>query len=152
MASRRGAGEGSLAKNATTGLWEVRIELSPDQLTGARRRKVVRRKNKSDAIEQLRKLKAELHTRGDLPIGVPTVAQWTDFWHKNIDITRSKARAGRRSHLSRYILPAVGKFKLDRLDDRDLQRFVQRMIVAKGRQQHPLVQHRSLLKPQWTLR
>ena len=134
MVSRRGAGEGSLAKNASTGLWEVRIELPPDPLTGARRRKVVRRKNKSDAIEQLRKLKAELHTRGDLPTGVPTVAQWTDFWQKNIDITRSKAktRAGRRSHLSQYILPAVGKVKLDRLDDRDLQRMVQRMVVAKG--------------------
>ena len=35
MANRRGAGEGSLAKNATTGLWEVRIELPSDPLTGA---------------------------------------------------------------------------------------------------------------------
>ena len=102
MASRRGASEGSLAKNATTGLWEVRIELPPDPLRAARRQKVVRRKNKSDAIEQMRKLKSELTTRGDLPTGIPTVAQWTDFWQKNIDITRSKAktRAGRRIHLS----------------------------------------------------
>ena len=134
MASRRGAGEGSLAKHATPELWEGRIELPPDPSTGARRRKVVRRKNKSDAIEQLRKLKSELHTRGNLPTGIPTVAQWTDFWQKNIDITRSKAktRAGRRSHLSQCILPAVGKVKLHRLNDRDLQRFVQRMVVAKG--------------------
>jgi integrase len=134
MASRRGAGEGGLAKNASTGLWEVRIELPPDSLTGARRRKVVRRKAKGEAIAEMRRLKSELQARGDLPTGIPTIAQWADFWQKNIDITRSKARtrAGRRSHLTQYILPAVGGVKLDRLDDRDLQHFVERMVIAKG--------------------
>jgi hypothetical protein len=94
---------------------------------------VVRRKVKGDAIAEMRRLKSELQTRGDLPTGIPTIAQWADFWQKNIDITRSKARtrAGRRSHLTQYIVPAVGKVKLDRLDDRDLQRFVERMVITK---------------------
>lgn len=50
----RGKGEGSLHKNSN-GLWEVKIELPRDR-DGKRRRKVVRRKNKSDAIQVLREL------------------------------------------------------------------------------------------------
>lgn len=134
MVSRRGPGEGSLKKNATTGLWEVRIELPPDPETGDRRRKVVRRKNKNEAIEEMRRIKSELHARGDLPTGVPTVAEWITFWDRNIDLTRSRAktRATRRTHFSQYILPPLGRVKIDRISDVDLQRFVQRMVVSKG--------------------
>jgi integrase len=133
-AKRRAAGEGSLRENKTTGLWEVRIELPSDLITGERRRKVVRRATHDAAVLELRRLQKDLATHGDLPSAVPTVADWLAVWYRDLDILKSKhrSRAVRRSHISQYLVPALGNVRLNRLGDEDLKRLLDLIVVKKG--------------------
>lgn len=116
----RGKGEGSLHKNSS-GLWEVKIELPRDR-DGKRRRKVVRRKNKSDAIKILRELKAELDKAGDLATSSVTLEAWSKHWLTE----RAKKLApntvnGYRVAFRDYINPLLGKRKLDKLTPQDIK-------------------------------
>jgi integrase len=131
---RRASGEGSLAQNKTTGLWEVRVELPVDLATGKRRRRVIRRASRDDAVAELRELQRDLNLRGDLPTALPTVAQWLDFWYREIDILKSKpkSRATRRSHISQYLVPAIGTVRLNRIADDNLKDLLDLIVVKKG--------------------
>lgn len=116
----RGKGEGSLHKNSN-GLWEVKIELPRDR-DGKRRRKVVRRKNKADAIKVLRELKAELDKTGDLATSSVTLEAWSEHWLTE----RAKKLApntvnGYRVAFRDYINPMLGKRKLDKLTPQDIK-------------------------------
>jgi integrase len=116
----RGKGEGSLYKNSN-GLWEVKIELPRDR-DGKRRRKVVRRKSKSDAIQVLRELKAELAKTGDLATSSVTLETWSEHWLAE----RAKKLApntvnGYRVAFRDYINPMLGKRKLDKLTPQDIK-------------------------------
>lgn len=116
----RGKGEGSLHKNSN-GLWEVKIELPRDR-DGKRRRKVVRRKSKSDAIQVLRELKAELAKTGDLATSSVTLEAWSEHWLSE----RAKKLApntvkGYRVAFRDYINPLLGKRKLDKLTPQDIK-------------------------------
>lgn len=116
----RGKGEGSLYKNSN-GLWEVKIELPRDR-DGKRRRKVVRRKSKSDAIQVLRELKAELAKTGDLATSSVTLEAWSEHWLTE----RAKKLApntvnGYRVAFRDYINPLLGKRKLDKLTPQDIK-------------------------------
>lgn len=116
----RGKGEGSLHKNSN-GLWEVKIELPRDR-DGKRRRKVVRRKSKSDAIQVLRELKAELAKTGDLATSSVTLESWSEHWLAE----RAKKLApntvnGYRVAFRDYINPMLGKRKLDKLTPQDIK-------------------------------
>lgn len=116
----RGKGEGSLHKNSN-GLWEVKIELPRDR-DGKRRRKVVRRKNKSEAIQVLRELKAELAKTGDLATSSVTLESWSEHWLAE----RAKKLApntvnGYRVAFRDYINPLLGKRKLDKLTPQDIK-------------------------------
>lgn len=116
----RGKGEGSLHKNSS-GLWEVKIELPRDR-DGKRRRKVVRRKSKSDAIQVLRELKAELAKTGDLATSSVTLEAWSEHWLTE----RAKKLApntvnGYRVAFRDYINPLLGKRKLDKLTPQDIK-------------------------------
>lgn len=116
----RGKGEGSIHKN-TNGLWEVKIEL-PRGIDGKRRRKVVRRKSKADAITELRKLKAELAKVGNLSTSSVTLEEWSDHWLTE----RAKKLApntitGYRTSFVEYINPLLGKKRLDKLTPQDVK-------------------------------
>lgn len=116
----RGKGEGSLHKNSN-GLWEVKIELPRDR-DGKRRRKVVRRKSKSEAIQVLRELKAELDKTGDLATSSVTLEVWSEHWLAE----RAKKLApntvnGYRVAFRDYINPLLGKRKLDKLTPQDIK-------------------------------
>lgn len=116
----RGKGEGSIHKN-TNGLWEVKIEL-PRGIDGKRRRKVVRRKNKADAITELRKLKAELAKTGNLSTSSVTLEDWSEHWLTE----RAKKLApntitGYRTAFVEYINPLLGKKRLDKLTPQDVK-------------------------------
>lgn len=116
----RGKGEGSLHKNSN-GLWEVKLELPRDR-DGKRRRKVVRRKSKSDAIQVLRELKSELAKTGDLATSSVTLEAWSEHWLAE----RAKKLApntvnGYRVAFRDYINPLLGKRKLDKLTPQDIK-------------------------------
>lgn len=116
----RGKGEGSISKLAN-GLWEVKIELPRDR-DGKRRRKVVRRKNKSDAIKVLRDLKAELAKTGDLSTSSVTLETWSEHWlTERAKKLAPNTVAGYRVAFRDYINPMLGKKKLDKLTPQDVK-------------------------------
>ena len=131
-ASRRGSGEGSLAKDEVTGLWVARVELPPHPITGVRRRRVQRRKNKGEAATLLQTMLAELREQGDLPTSTPTVAGWLDHWYRDIDKSKPSTRRVCRTHISQYLVPALGKVKIDHISDADLKRMADLIVVHKG--------------------
>ncbi len=116
-----------------SGLWRVRIELPPDLATGRRRHKEFSRVRESDALAEMRRIQSELRVRGDMETTSPTVTQWLDRWYREIDVKVSKprTRGTRRTHIKEYLVPALGKLKLDRLDDKDLKKLVDLMVIDK---------------------
>jgi integrase len=111
----RGKGEGSLYKNSQ-GLWTTSIELPPG-LDGKRRRKVIRRKVKSEAMKEMQATIAQLRKSGDLSTSSTTVEKWLTYWLDNIvePNERPKTTAGYRSVVTNHIIPAIGNAKLERV-------------------------------------
>jgi integrase len=111
---RRDAGAGALFQDSR-GLWTARVEL-PTGPDGKRRQKVIRSKSKDAASTKLKALMAELGRAGDLPTSSPTVASWMNDWlSKPTRSTKVRTTDGYRGYVDRYIVPAIGKIRLDRL-------------------------------------
>lgn len=113
--ARRTKGTGGLYQRASDGMWVCAIELP--NLDGNRRRKVIVRAKKADAIKELRKLRQELERIGDLRTSSPTLSVWLDVWWERYAMKNLKvsARDVYRSRIDRYIKPSIGKVRLDRL-------------------------------------
>src|SRR5699024_7659072 len=67
----RSKGDGSIYQRKSDGMWCALIEL-PRATDGRRRRKTIVRKYKQDLVAEMRKVRAELAERGDLPTSSPT--------------------------------------------------------------------------------
>jgi integrase len=112
----RGKGEGSLAKDKKTGLWTARVELPPGP-DGKRRRKVIRRKDKKQAMDEMDALKSELKKHGNLPTSSLTVGRWLRYWIDELapqDI-RPKSYASYKSTVDGWLIPLLGRHKVDSL-------------------------------------
>ena len=112
---RRDAGQGSLFYDESSGLYTARVELP--SVAGVRRRKVVRAKTKQEAQRKLRALLSELDRSGDLASSSPTVAAWSGQWLDRIAAQRLKPSTLEtyRGYVARYIVPSIGKVRLDKL-------------------------------------
>lgn len=113
---RRAKSTGGLYQRKADGMWCAQLELpSPDPTK--RRRKVIVRARKADALNELRRVRREFERAGDLPTSSPTVAQWCDLWWKRYGMTRLKVstRDTYRSKIEQYIKPSIGKIRLDKL-------------------------------------
>lgn len=112
----RGKGEGALFKNGR-GLWEVRIEL-PRGPGNERRQKVIRRKDKKDAMAEMEQLKAELKKHGNLPTSNITVERWLRHWVDDIlpaSEIRPKSYASYKSTVDGWLIPLLGRHKIETL-------------------------------------
>ena len=113
-------GEGSIKQDKTTGLWVVRIEL-PGGLDGKRRRKVVRRAKRADAVVVMRELRAELQKSGDLATSAVTLEKWSEHWlAQRAEKLSPNTIAGYRTAFNDYINPMLGKRRLDKITTTDL--------------------------------
>lgn len=111
---RRLRGTGGLYQRASDGMWVGAVTLP--SIAGNRRRKVVVRAKKEDAIKELRKLRLELDKRGDLGGASPTLESWCEDWMKRYGRKRKPTNWERdQSTIDRYIVPALGKVKLDKI-------------------------------------
>jgi integrase len=125
----RGKGEGSIFKDSR-GLWNGVIELPP--LNGARRRKKIRRKSKTELVKAMTEAKTELARLGDLPTASQTVEQWFSYWLRQTSKeVRPNTFDGYRRTVENHIVPAIGKVKLDKLTAAHIRR-VHDGILAKG--------------------
>lgn len=112
---RRPRGTGGLYQRASDNMWCATVELPPT-LDGKRRRKTIVRAKKSDAIKALREANKQA-AGGTLHTGIPTLTEWVEVWWRdyapdNIKVTRN---AGYRTEINRYILPRLGRMRLDRI-------------------------------------
>lgn len=143
--TRRDAGSGGLYQDSR-GLWTAVIEL-PER-DGKRRRKVIRRAKKGDAQVALRDARKELDRTGDLSTSSPTVATWMALWLERIAAPRLKPRtlSTYRGYVERYIVPTIGKARLDKLTPAHVRKVHDR-ITGEGLSTTTALQaHRILAK------
>lgn len=139
----RGKGEGSVYKDEARGLWVGTIELS--SLNGVRRRKTVRRKRKTDLLEELARLRGEFKKQGDLPTASMTVEQWFRLWLKMVsEEVRPNTASNYRTVTDKYILPNIGKVKLDRVTGAHLRKVYEGMRELGMSSTYALNAHRIM--------
>ena len=144
----RGKGEGSIFRDETRGLWTAVIELPPDLTTGKRRRKTIRRKDKGDLLEARSKLLITLDQTGDLTTASPTLKTWVTTWLKHIASNDVKPRtlSTYRSYMNQYVLPSIGRYRLDQLTPAHVRR-VHEAVIEQGLSPTTALQaHRILAK------
>lgn len=125
-----------ITKNTKTGLYEYVFELDPTYTADGkkvRNRKVVRRKNKTALIEEVKRLEVELNTFGELVTGTLTVQQWFARWIEDMEKElRPNTMTNYRSVVKQHIVPGLGPgTKLDKLTA-DKVRNVYKQMAAKG--------------------
>ena len=131
----RGKGEGALFKDGR-GYWTVRIEL-PNGPDGKRRQKVIRRKDKKKAMDEMEDLKADLKKFGNLPTSNLTLEKWLRYWIDDIapNEIRPKSYAAYKSTVDGWLIPLLGKRKIDSLSAdhiRDMFKAIQSTPKAHG--------------------
>ena len=117
----RGKGEGSVYKRAD-GLWCTSIELPPGP-DNKRRRKVVCRKDKAAVVKVMQDNKKQLAIHGDITTNSVTVEKWVKHWIEDIAPLkiRPKTLSGYQSIVDRFIIPILGKKRLDKLSAHDIR-------------------------------
>jgi len=118
---RRPKGEGGIYQRAD-GLWCAAVQL-PESADGKRRRKVVARKDRAEVIKEMRRLQKELAQHGNLATNSYTVAAWITHWMDEIAPVkiRPKTLAGYRTVVQGYIIPVLGRKRLEKLTAQDVR-------------------------------
>jgi integrase len=143
---RRDAGSGGLYQDSR-GLWTAVVELPA--VGDERRRKVIRSKDKAVAARKLKEVRAELDRAGDLATSSPTVAVWMRTWLDRIARPRLKPRTFEtyEGYVDRYIVPAIGKIRLDKLTTAHVRKVHEQVTVVSGLSSTTALQaHRILAK------
>ncbi|WP_372595453.1 tyrosine-type recombinase/integrase [Actinotalea sp.] len=92
----------------------MRVELPSDG--HGRRRRETTFKDRAAAVAALRTLRRDLDRSGDLPTSSPTVATWAALWLSRTGPTlKPRTLAEYRGHVDRYILPTIGRIRLDKI-------------------------------------
>lgn len=129
--ARRIKGEGGLYQRAD-GMWIGAVDLgwTPE---GKRRRKVVSSRTQAGALEKLRKVRTEVDKHGDLSTESLTVETWCRRWLDEVQAPSVRPRSldANRQHVERYIVPAIGRIRLDRLTPAHVAR-LRDFIVKDG--------------------
>lgn len=125
----RGHNEGSLYKRKSDGMWCAAISLPA--APGKQRRKVVTAKDKATAAKKLREMRAQLESLGDMPTVSWRVDKWVMHWLDDIaprtDL-RPKTLAGYRSGLLGFVIPELGRYKLDQLTPAHIRKVHDRVL------------------------
>lgn len=114
--SRRTKGEGAVYQRASDGRWIYSVDLG--WIDGKRTRKTVSARTRSALTPKIKALNKELEA-GIRSDGSMTVEAWLNHWHKHIaPVTARKQRTldGYRSYLDTWLIPHLGRHRLDRLN------------------------------------
>lgn len=145
----RGKGEGAVYRvpadrSKPLQYWTGALELPT--LDGERRRKVIRRKSKTELLAELAKMKKERDQYGDLNTQGLTVERWFEEW---LRMTKKKIKPktwrGYESVTRNHITPVIGKVKLDKLTPAHIRRVTDRITDGKGLSStYALLAHRTM--------
>lgn len=144
--TRRGRGEGSVYQRGDN-RWVGVLNLGWAE--GKRRRKVVYAATRREAVVKLGALQRD-HLAGTLLATAPTVESWMRYWldHVAVERVRVSTLAGYRSKADNYIVPQLGRHRLDQLRASHLRSLYAAMrdkglSDATVRQTHAIL-HRAL--------
>lgn len=131
--TRRAPGDHSVYQRAADGRWCAALTL-PDGPDGKRRRKVLTARTREGVMAKLREARRDLDKAGNLATSSPTVNQWMTYWLTEISAKRVRpnTQKNRASDVRLHILPAIGKYRLERLTP-DHVRQMHSAIIDKGR-------------------
>ena len=113
---RRTKGEGAVFQRKSDGRWIYAVDLG--WIDGKRTRKTVSARTRAALTPKIRALDKELEA-GVRSDGSTTVEAWLNHWHKHIaPVTARKQRTldGYRSYLDTWLIPHLGRHRLDRLN------------------------------------
>lgn len=128
--TRRPKGEGAVYQRAD-GRWCASLDLGI--VNGRRKRRVVYGKTESEVKRKLARARHEWETTGTVAAGAMTVEAWMRTWLDEIAPRRVRPStlAGYRSKVEQYILPELGKRRLDRLEPQHV-RALDTAMTARG--------------------
>lgn len=129
---RRESGTGSIYQRASDGMWCTSIELPAEG--NKRRRKVIARRLREDVVKAQREAKRDLAKSGDLPTASPTLASWLEQWieRRARDSLKPRAADYYRGNIDRYIIPTIGRVRLDKLTPAHVERLHDAITVERG--------------------
>jgi integrase len=143
--TRRPRGEGSVYRRAD-GRWVASLDLgfTPG---GKRRRKVLYGRTQPEVREKLRKARNQLLDHGTVAPTAPTVATWMRTWLDEIaaEEVRPTTLPGYRSKVETWIIPVIGRHRLDRLAPEHVRALYRAMRDA-GRAESHVRQVHAILK------
>ena len=115
-------GEGAFFQRKD-GTWVGRIELPPTR-TNPRPQKEVSSKNKAVALEKFKNLKKQYAAQGDLPTKTYYLHEWMDYYLEEVapETDRPGWLADKKTYNRDWIVPLLGKKKLDKITARDVRR------------------------------
>lgn len=132
MAKKRANGEGSIRKRAD-GLWEARVVVGVDYLTGKTKRKSVYGKTQAEVRKKMVELKDEASFDVNFDPAKATVSEMMEKWlkvHTQTVSTRTKS-----TYYTRYnkgIAPYIGHVKIDNLTGSMIANLYKRLSEEEG--------------------
>lgn len=129
--AKRGQGEGTISKRPD-GTWWARITVGRT-LDGKQKRKAFYGKTRKEVQEKLTAALNEVNTGTYIEPSKMTVEQWAEIWMKEYKLNTIKVQTYSRygRDLKRYILPAIGQYKLKDLKTEMIQKILNE-IYQKG--------------------
>lgn len=118
-------------KHVCHGMWVAVVELPA--IGDERRRRTIVRAKKEDAIRALRAAQVKLERRGDLGAPAPTLAAWIEEWWEGYAPERIKVTqwGNYQASFRNYILPFLGKRKIDKIDVGMIERWHRWLVAPK---------------------
>lgn len=141
---RRPRGDGGLYKTGD-GRWTARVEL-PRAADGTRRWKRISRRNRNDAINELKKIRKEVDSGRIAATDKATVEQWLHRWLT--EIHRGKIRPGTYQGYERiirlHINPRIGDKRLDKLTAAHIRQMQESIDSTRNAQLAHVILQRAL--------
>ena len=118
---RRPKGESAVYQRKD-GMWCTAVQLPPGP-DNKRRRKVICRKDRGEVVSEMRKIKDDLRKLGDLATSSTTVSKWMAHWLDDVapQKIRPKTLAGYKTVVNGYIVPLLGRKRLEKLTAQDVR-------------------------------
>lgn len=114
--NRRPKGKGSVYQRAD-GRWCATLDMG--MITGKRRRRTLYGATRTEVERKLDRARYEWETMGRQPASAMTVEAWMRYWLEDVAPRRVRQRTidtSYRSKIENYIIPLLGKRRLDRLE------------------------------------
>ena len=129
MAKRRKSGEGTV-RERKDGRWEGRIVVSYDE-KGLPKTKNVTAKTKTECLEKLEKLKAEVGATVKKCTPDMTFGEWMDFWYQTYckNTLKEYTQETYEQRIYKQIIPKIGHHPLNKVTTGTLERFYAHLKV-----------------------